>query len=148
MVIALGSDHAGFEQKEKLKEYLSQKGYTVTDEGCYSEERCDYPDFAVPVARDVAAGRADRGILVCGTGIGMAMAADKVPGIRAANVTLPELAPLCRQHNDANVLTLSGRFVSLGTNKQIVDAFLTTKFEGGRHQRRVNKIMELDKKQN
>lgn len=144
MIIALGSDHAGFSQKEQLKRYLSDKGYDVVDKGCESDERCDYPDFAVPVARAVAGGKADRGILVCGTGIGMAMAADKVPGIRAANITLPDLAPLCREHNNANVVTLSGRFVSLEDNKKIVDAFLTTEFAGGRHERRVNKIMKLD----
>lgn len=144
MIIALGSDHAGFEQKEQLKEYLSDEGHDVVDKGCHSSERCDYPDFAAAVAHDVAAGKADRGILVCGTGIGMAMAADKVPGIRAANVTLPDLAPLCREHNDANVVTLSGRFVSLDDNKRIVDAFLATDFAGGRHERRVKKIMELD----
>lgn len=144
MIIALGSDHAGFEQKEQLKEYLSGEGYDVVDKGCHSSDRCDYPDFAAAVAHDVSAGKADRGILVCGTGIGMAMAADKVPGIRAANVTLPDLAPLCREHNDANVVTLSGHFVSLDDNKRIVDAFLTTDFAGGRHERRVKKITDLD----
>ena len=104
----------------------------------------DYPDYAAPVARDVADGSADYGVLVCGTGIGMAMAADKVPGARAANIINPEFAALCREHNDANVITLSGRFVPLEENERILDAFLATDFGGGRHAGRVEKIMALD----
>lgn len=144
MIIALGSDHAGFEQKQALAEYLVLCGHEIIDEGPETDNRVDYPDYAVLVANDVAQGRADRGVLVCGTGIGMALAADKVPGIRAANITSPEFASLCREHNDANVITLSGRFVSLETNKQIVATFLTTEFAGGRHAQRVAKIMALD----
>lgn len=144
MKIALGSDHAGFEQKEALKSYLESCGHTVDDKGCFSEERVDYPDFATPVARAVAEGAAERGVLVCGTGIGMAMAADKIPGIRAANIITKEFAELCREHNDANVITLSGRFVSLEENEAILDAFLGTAFGEGRHTGRVAKIMELD----
>lgn len=144
MNIALGSDHGGFEQKEELKLYLEACGHTVNDVGCFSEQSVDYPDFAVPVARAVAAGEADFGVLVCGTGIGMALAADKVAGIRAANIVRPDFAKLAREHNNANVVTLSGRFVDLETNKAIVDAFLSTAFEGGRHCGRVEKIMALD----
>ncbi len=144
MVISMGSDHAGFEQKELLKAYLEQQGYEVIDRGCYSEERVDYPDHAVPVAQDVASGRAERGVLVCGTGIGMALAADKVAGIRAANIINPEFAQLCREHNDCNVITLSGRFVEPDVNKAILDAFFATEFGGGRHEGRVRKIMEID----
>lgn len=144
MIISIGSDHAGFQQKQQLAEYLRDKGYTVIDRGPESEDRVDYPDFALPVAEDVASGRAFRGVLICGTGIGMAMAADKVPGIRAANVITTQFAGLCREHNDANIITLSGRFVDLSTNEQILDVFLTTDFGGGRHCGRVDKIMSLD----
>lgn len=144
MIISMGADHGGFEQKELLRAYLEEQGYEVLDRGCYSSERCDYPDFAVRVASDVADGAADYGVLVCGTGIGMALAADKVAGIRAANVTSVDFARLARQHNNANVATLSGRFVDTETNKRILDIFLTTDFEGGRHEARVAKIMALD----
>ena len=144
MKISIGSDHAGFEQKELLKAYLEELGHEVVDRGCYSEERVDYPDHAVPVAEDVAQGDSERGVLVCGTGIGMALAADKVAGIRAANIINPQFAQLCREHNDCNVITLSGRFVELEENKRILDAFLTTEFGGGRRAGRVCKIMELD----
>lgn len=145
MKISIGSDHAGFAQKEQLKAYLQGKGHDVVDRGCYSDERVDYPDFAKPVALDVAAGRAERGVLVCGTGIGMAVAANKVQGIRAANVVTPEFAALAREHNDANVVALSGRFVDEETNRRILDAFLSTDFGGGRHAGRVEKIAELEK---
>ena len=144
MRVSIGSDHAGFEQKQALVDYLVGKGYDVIDRGPDSDDRVDYPDYASPVAHDVADGTADRGVLVCGTGIGMAMAADKVPGIRAANIVNTEFAALCREHNDANVLTLSGRFVSLEDNKEIVRVFLSTAFGGGRHAQRVEKIMALD----
>ncbi len=145
MKISIASDHAGFEQKQKLAAYLKDKGHEVTDRGPDSDDRVDYPDYAVPVARDVASGAAERGVLVCGTGIGMAMAADKVPGIRAANVVRADFAVLCREHNDANVITLSGRFVTLEENEAILDAFLATDFAGGRHAGRVAKIDALDK---
>ena len=144
MRISIGSDHAGFEQKQALVDYLVGKGYDVIDRGPDSDDRVDYPDFAVPVAQDVADGAVDYGVLVCGTGIGMAMAADKVPGIRAANIITPEFAALCREHNDANVITLSGRFVALEDNERILDTFLSTDFGGGRHAGRVEKIMGLD----
>ena len=144
MRVSIGSDHAGFEQKQALVDYLKGKGVEVVDRGPANDDRVDYPDYAAPVARDVADGAADFGVLVCGTGIGMAMAADKVPGVRAANVINPEFAALCREHNDANVITLSGRFVPLEENERILDAFLATDFGGGRHAGRVEKIMALD----
>ena len=144
MKLSLASDHAGFEQKQQLVDYLARKGYDVIDRGPDSDDRVDYPDFAVAVAKGVQSGLADRGILVCGTGIGMALAADKMKGIRAANIVREDFAVLCREHNNANVLTLSGRFVSIEENERIVDAFLTTEFEGGRHADRVAKIDALD----
>ena len=144
MRVSIGSDHAGFEQKQALVDYLVGKGYDVIDRGPDSDDRVDYPDYASPVAHDVADGTADRGVLVCGTGIGMAMATDKVPGVRAANIINPEFAALCREHNDANVITLSGRFVPLKENERILDTFFATDFGGGRHAGRVQKIMQLD----
>ena len=144
MRVSIGSDHAGFEQKQALVDYLLGKGIEVIDRGPDSDDRVDYPDYAVPVARDVAEGATDYGVLVCGTGIGMAMAADKVPGVRAANIITSEFAALCREHNDANVITLSGRFVPLEENERILDTFLATDFGGGRHAGRVEKIMARD----
>ncbi len=144
MVISIASDHAGFEQKQQLAAYLRQAGHTVCDQGPADDTRVDYPDFAEVVARDVATGAAEFGVLVCGTGIGMAMAADKVPGVRAANIINPEFAALCREHNDANVITLSGRFVPLEENERILDAFFATPFGEGRHAGRVEKIMALE----
>ena len=144
MKISIASDHAGFEQKEQLKAFLIEEGHEVVDRGPYQEERVDYPDFAALVAHDVANGSAERGVLVCGTGIGMTIAANKVPGIRAANITTPEFAALCREHNDANIICLSGRFVDLPTNKGILDVFLNTRFERGRHAVRVQKISALE----
>lgn len=144
MKISIASDHAGFEQKQDLVAYLKREGHEVLDRGPESDSRVDYPDFAVLVGKDVQSGEAERGVLVCGTGIGMAMAAGKLEGIRAANVVRRDFAVLCREHNDANVITLSGRFVSLEDNERILDAFLTTEFAGGRHAGRVEKINELD----
>ena len=147
MKISIGSDHAGFEQKQELAAYLAGQGFEVIDRGPESDDRVDYPDYAAAVAHDVADGAADRGVLVCGTGIGMAIAANKVHGIRAANVTSPDFAQLAREHNDANIVTVSGRFIDLDTNKAIVDAFLSTDFAGGRHEGRVAKIMALEEEQ-
>ena len=144
MKVSIASDHAGFEEKELLKPYLVELGHEVIDRGPDSDDRVDYPDFAELVAKDVACGEADRGVLVCGTGIGMAIAANKVDGIRAANVTTPEFAALAREHNDANIVTVSGRFVTDETNRAIVKAFLETAFGGGRHEGRVAKIMALE----
>lgn len=144
MRVSIGSDHAGFEQKQALVDYLKGKGHEVVDRGPANDDRVDYPDYAAPVARDVADGSADYGVLVCGTGIGMAIAANKMAGIRAANATCVQFAHLAREHNDANVLTLSGRFVTPSENEAIVDEFISTPFGGDRHARRVGKIMALE----
>jgi ribose 5-phosphate isomerase B len=142
--IALGADHAGFQAKESLKKYLESAGYDVSDEGTWSEESVDYPDFAIKVARRVQQGQDDLGILVCGTGIGMAMAANKIGSVRAAVAHDALTARMSREHNDANVLALGARVLN---ERQIIDAavhFLNAQFAGGRHQRRVDKISELD----
>lgn len=145
MRVAIASDHAGFEQKQQLVDFLaSELKVDTVDCGPDTDGRVDYPDYAVKVANMVATGTADRGVLVCGTGIGMALAADKVAGIRAASITTPEFADLFRRHNDGNVVCLSGRFVDLDVNKDIIKVFLTSEFEGGRHAERVAKIMKLD----
>ena len=144
MRLGIASDHAGFAQKQMLAAHLSALGHEVLDFGPDSDDRVDYPDYAAAVARSVAAGEVERGILVCGTGIGMAIAANKIRGVRAANVTTPEFAALAREHNDANVVTLSGRFSSEETNRAIVEAFLSTDFGGGRHAGRVEKIAQLE----
>ncbi len=141
MHVVIGSDHAGYEQKQRLVEHLEESGIVVTDVGTANgEDSVDYPDFAIAAARRVAAGEADLGVLVCGTGIGMAIAANKVHGVRAANVTSPEFAVLAREHNNANVVTVSARFVPVQVNEEIVDAFLATPFAAGRHADRVAKI--------
>ena len=144
MRIIIGSDHAGFDQKNALAAHLRAAGHETIDAGAYDAQSVDYPDFAREVGTAVATGEAEFGVLVCGTGIGMAMAANKVPGVRAANVTSPEFARLARAHNDANVITISGRFVPLDVNVEIVDAFLAEPFEGGRHQGRIDKISAMD----
>lgn len=144
MRIAIASDHGGFDQKGPLAAYLEGQGHDVTDYGPYDASSVDYPDYADPVARAVANGSADRGILICGTGIGMALVADKVAGVRAAPIQSVDFAHLFRQHNNGNVVCLSGRFVSLDDNKRIIDEFLTTEFEGGRHVARVEKVMRED----
>lgn len=144
MKVSIGSDHAGFEQKQLLAEYLRSKGYEVIDRGPDSDDRVDYPDYAALVGKDVSEGACDRGVLVCGTGIGMAIAACKISGVRAASIVSPEFAKLCREHNDANVITLSGRFVPLEENEKILDVFFATEFGGGRHAGRVAKINALD----
>jgi len=142
--IALGADHAGFPLKEKVREYLEDRGLEVEDHGPQSTERVDYPDSAEKVATRVAAKQADYGVLVCGTGLGMAMAANKIPGIRAATCNDTLSAFFARSHNDANVLALGGRLVDAATAQKIVDTWLSTPFEGGRHARRVEKIARID----
>lgn len=140
MKIGLACDHAGYELKEYVKQALDEKGLEYKDFGCYSEESVDYPDFAHPLAEAVEAGECYPGIAVCGSGNGISMALNKHQGIRAALCWTPELAALARQHNDANVLSMPGRFISKEMGKQIVETFLSTAFEGGRHQRRIDKI--------
>ena len=144
MLIALASDHGGFALKEHLKTWLEAHGYAVRDFGCLSTESCDYPDFGAAAARAVAAGECDRGILVCTTGIGISITANKVHGIRCALCADPLSAELTRRHNNANVLALAGGFTGPFEAERIVETFLITEFEGGRHQRRVDKIMALE----
>lgn len=145
MKIALGADHAGFELKQKVKEYLGKKGIEVNDIGTNSTESVDYPDFARLVAHEVAQHRADYGVLVCGSGIGMAITANKVGGIRAANVSDEQDARLSREHNNANVLAIGARIIGDEKAMKIIDIFLNTQFAGGRHERRVEKIAAIEK---
>jgi len=144
MKIAIAADHAGFVLKEELRHKLMRDGHEVVDFGTDSEESCDYPDFAQSVAREVAQRRCDRGILVCGTGIGMAIAANKVIGVRAAPGQYDEEVRLIREHNDANVLTLGARLVAPEAAAKMVDIFLDTEFLGGRHSRRIAKIAKME----
>ena len=138
--IAIGSDHAGFELKKQLIEYLKTKDTEIADKGCYSLERVDYPDYGHAVALAVINNEVDFGILMCGSGNGINMSANKHKGIRAALCWNPEIAALARQHNDANILTLPARYLTVEEAKRCVDAFLTEKFEGGRHADRLKKI--------
>jgi ribose 5-phosphate isomerase B len=138
--IAIGADHAGFELKEKVREYLERSGFGSKDFGTYSSESADYPDFAHPVATAVEKKEFDLGILICGSGNGVAITANKHQGIRAAICWTEDLASLARQHNDSNVLCLPARYISAELALKIVDKFLTSSFEGGRHDRRVQKI--------
>jgi ribose 5-phosphate isomerase B len=147
MRIALGADHAGYELKDQIKQYLQTKGFEVRDEGTSSPESVDYPDFARAVAHDVSEQRADLGILVCGSGIGMAIAANKVHGIRAAKVDTEYEAQMSREHNDANVLTMGARILKPEEALRIVDKWLATPFAGGRHERRVEKIAAIEKEE-
>jgi len=140
IVIPIGADHAGFELKSLLIKHLEKEGYQVKDYGCFSEESIDYPDFAHPVAEDVLSDPEKLGILICGSGNGINMTANKHQGIRSALCWKNEIAELARQHNDANIIALPARFVSFEEAKEMVDTFLATDFEGGRHQRRVDKI--------
>jgi ribose 5-phosphate isomerase B len=142
--IALGADHAGFQAKETIKKYLESAGYSVSDAGTWSEESVDYPEFAVKVARRVQRGQDNLGILVCGTGIGMAMAANKIGGVRAAVAHDALTARMSREHNDANVLAVGARVLSEHQIIEVAESFLSARFAGGRHQRRVDKISELD----
>jgi ribose 5-phosphate isomerase B len=145
MKIAIAADHAGFVLKEQLRRKLLRDGHEVVDFGTDSDQSCDYPDFAQAVARDVAQGRCDRGVLVCATGIGMAIAANKVHGIRAAPAQHEEEARLTREHNDANVITLGARLVTPEAAGHLVDVFLQAEFLGGRHSRRVAKIAKMER---
>jgi ribose 5-phosphate isomerase B len=146
MKIALAADHVGFGLKEKVREYLKSQGLEVEDCGTSNSEPVDYPDFAEKVAARVAAKQADCGVLVCGTGIGMMLAANKVPGIRAVAANDTISARMAREHNNANILTLGGRMIDESAMHQIVDTWLSTPFAGGRHQRRLEKIDALDQR--
>lgn len=144
MRLHIGSDHAGFALKEAVKSHLSEAGHAVTDVGAYSEDSVDYPPIAALVGSAVVSGEADFGVLVCGTGIGMAIAANKVDGVRAVQVNDVAFAEMSRRHNNANVVTLAGRSIPAEQAFAIVDAFLATEFEAGRHQRRVDQITDIE----
>jgi len=145
-IVAIGSDHGGFAMKNELSQHIKELGYEVLDVGTYSEESCDYPDFAYAVAYTVARGEAWRGVMIDGAGIGSSMAANKVPGIRAACCYNEFSARNSREHNDANVLTLGSRGVGIEVAKGIVGIFLNTWFSGGRHKNRIDKVMDIEKR--
>ena len=140
VVIPIGADHAGFSLKEKVIEHLKKRGFEIKDFGCFSEESIDYPDFGHPVASMVEENVGMKGILICGSGNGINMTANKHQGIRSALCWKKEIAELARLHNDANIIALPARFISEEEAIEMIDVFLTTEFEGGRHQMRVNKI--------
>jgi ribose 5-phosphate isomerase B len=144
MKVAVASDHRGYHLKEKVIALLKAKGHEAIDDGPATEQAVDYPDFAALVARRVSAGEVDRGILICGTGLGMAIAANKFPGVRAAACADEVTAELSRRHNDLNVLCLSGDLLSSRVTELLVEKWIDTEFEGGRHERRVEKIRQLE----
>ena len=144
MRIVIGSDHAGFELKESLRQWLHSEGHEVIDVGTDSESSCDYPVFGAAVAREVANADADRGVAVCGSGLGICMAANKIPGVRAAVLRTAEDAEMSRRHNDANVACFGGRVTAVAEAELALGVFLGTDFEGGRHERRVDLLAELD----
>ena len=144
MNIAIGADHAGLELKNLLRDELRNAGHIVEDVGTNSADSTDYPDYARKVGSEVAGGKAERGILVCYSGVGMSISANKVRGIRAALGFLPEEVELTRRHNNANVLTIGSHFTTPATARELVRVFLNTEFEGGRHERRVNKITQIE----
>ncbi len=140
MIISIAADHGGFSLKQHLVAFLERHGHELLDRGCSSEDSVDYPDYALLVVRDILAGHADFGVLVCGTGIGMSIAANRHAGIRAALVHRDEYAKLAREHNDANIICLGGRFFSPTEAERMVTTFLSTPFGGGRHERRIKKL--------
>ncbi|MBZ9685055.1 ribose 5-phosphate isomerase B [Clostridium estertheticum] len=146
MKIALGSDHGGLELKKQIILHLESKNIETKDFGTYTEDSCDYPDYALEVAETVVAEKFELGILICGTGIGIGIAANKVPGIRAALCHDTFSAHATREHNNANILTLGARVIGIGLALDIVDAFINAKFQGERHQKRIDKITEIEKK--
>jgi ribose 5-phosphate isomerase B len=145
MRIAVGSDHAGFPLKERVRPLLEGAGHEVVDVGTDSDESTDYPRYAADAARMVADGSADRAVLVCGSGVGVSIVANKIDGVRAVNAHDPEEAEMSRRHNNANVLALAGRRITDGDAKDIVESFLATEFEGGRHERRVEQISAIER---
>lgn len=140
MKIAIGSDHGGYDLKEQVKTWLQEMGHEVEDFGCHSKESCDYPDFGAAAARAVASGQCEKGVVICTTGIGISMTANKVKGIRCAHCTDSLSAEMTRRHNDANVLALGAGITGPNLAKRIVEVFLNTEFEGGRHARRVGQL--------
>lgn len=147
MRISIGADHRGVPLKQKLVPWLQAEGYEVTDEGAAVTDSVDYPDYAVKVAEKVSHGEADRGVLVCATGVGMCITANKVHGVRATTCGDEDVARLCRQHNDVNVVCLSGDRLDESAAKKLLATWLETEFEGGRHARRVEKITDLEQRQ-
>ncbi len=143
-MIAIGSDHGGYTLKQTVMEHLNERGVEFKDYGTYSTESCDYPDYGEKVARAVASGECEKGILICGTGIGISIAANKVPGIRAALCGDCFSAEMCRRHNDANILAMGERVTGPGLALMITDLFLDTPFDGGRHACRVEKLMDIE----
>lgn len=146
MKVAIACDHGGLNLKKQILAYLKENGYETEDFGTNTTDSCDYPDFALPAAESVASGKCDRGIVVCSTGIGVSIVANKVPGVRCAHCHDSYCAEFTRRHNDANVLALGEKVVGVGYALAIVEKFLTTEFEGGRHLRRVDKITAIEKK--
>ena len=144
MKLSLGCDHGGFALKEQIKSHLEGLGHEVLDCGCFSMESCDYPDFGRAAAEAVSAGTCERGIVICTTGIGISIAANKVKGVRCALCTDPLMAEMPRRHNDANMLAMGAGIVGYNLAERMVDVFLSTAFEGGRHQRRVDKITVIE----
>ena len=144
MKIAIGCDHGGLEHKNAIAEHLKERGFEVCDFGIYEQLSVDYPDIAVKVCASITSGKCERGILVCGTGIGMSIAANKVKGIRAAACSEHFSAKYTRLHNNSNILCLGGRVIGVGTALELADLFVDTDFEGDRHQRRINKITEIE----
>ena len=144
MKIAFGCDHGGYSAKEELLTYLSKKGYEVEDFGTFSAESCDYPEYAEAVCKSVLSGKSEKGVLICGTGIGMSIVANKIKGIRCAHVTDLFTAEMTRKHNDTNVIALGARITDTKTIIKLVETFLTTEFEGGRHAVRVDKIKQIE----
>jgi len=147
-VILIASDHGGYELKEFIKEYLLKTGYQVKDLGPFSPEAVDYPEFGIKVAQQISEGKASRGILVCGTGIGMTIVANKYPNVRAALCHDQYTAAMSRRHNDANILVMGGRVLGKGVAREVVKMWLETEFEGGRHSRRLSQIQELERRLN
>ena len=143
-MIAIGSDHGGYSLKQVIMKHLDERGLEYRDYGTYSEESCDYPDYGEAVARAVASGECERGIVICGTGIGISISANKVHGIRAALCTNEFCAEMTRRHNNANILCMGGKVIDKETAVKLVDIFLHTEFEGGRHQRRIDQIAQIE----
>lgn len=144
MKIAIASDHGGYDYKQELIPYIESLGHQVLDLGCHGPASVDYPDYGILCAQAVAGGQADRGVVICGTGIGISISANKVPGIRCALCTDPVMARLTREHNDANMLAMGGRIIGIELAKGIVQVFLSTEFSGGRHKTRIDKIAQYE----
>ncbi len=147
MKLGIGNDHAAYNLKLEIKKYLEEKGHEVVDYGCHSTERANYPEFGEAVGRAVASGEVEGGVLICGTGIGISMAANKVNGVRAAVVSEPVSARLTKEHNNANIIAFGERIVGVELAKGIVDAWLNAEFQGGRHAERVDMLMDIEKRQ-